>query len=116
MKKISSINILFVIILLLICCKKDIREISGFYERDYSNDHYTLELKKNKDFYKSCDNYAMDPCYWYGTYKISGDSIIFNVHEDFLGTNTKRSYYYAYDGNILTLTKDSWVEKWVKTD
>jgi len=50
MKKLRLIHCLLIIILLYGCSKKNIRGISGFYERDYSNDHYTLELKKNKDF------------------------------------------------------------------
>ena len=115
MKKLSLIS-LVICIVAISCNKKDIKDLSGFYERDYDNDHYTLELKKNAEFTINCNNYAMDPDYWYGTFEIAGDSVIFDTYEDFLGSNYKTSYHYEYDGKTLTLTKNLYVQKWDKTE
>jgi len=112
----SCVYILALFLMLISCNEKNEIELEGNYERYSENGNYYLELKKNADYTMNCDNYAMDPNYWYGTYEIHSDSLIFDQHEDFSGSNIKTSYYFELNKDTLTLKKDTINIEWIKTE
>ncbi len=79
-------------------------EMLGIWYRVSQGDTYTLELNDDWSFTESCDNEAMDPNFWDGTYTVDGNNLKMRINDPFTGSVTLEEYTMTIVGDELSLT------------